>query len=451
LAVRRGDGAAPSARASLRAVALTRDRVGDVVAGRYELADVVGRGGQGLVYRGFDRWMGRPVAIKLLDSAAARDPKLSERMVREQQALSVLKGTAAVELFDVCRGADGELCLVMELLSGIDLEEQLYVLEERGEKLELRRVAEIFDPIVETLGIAHDAGILHRDLKPANVFLLDYGGVRLLDFGLARLRSGAPLTAAGTVMGSPSYIAPEGWTGHPERLDHRADVYSLGVILYRVLAGELPFSGESLQEKFRGSTLGERPSLCAKRPDLGRDSDEWVTEALAVDREERFQNVGALWNAFLSTFDVEPPQRRKRKKGIWGVAKRAFGRIAGDEPAAPPAGEPSFVRNALAASVSPDASAVALVSLLDAPAPPLAREATLELTEEDFEKEPPPLRREPVDKTVELTDVDLILAEDTIPTAPAPPVDADQEERKKKEKRRRRKNRRKRGKKRKGR
>jgi serine/threonine protein kinase len=204
----------------------TPDRIGQVISQRYEIVDVIGRGGQGLVYRAADSWTRRDVAIKVLGSKAAREPQMVERLMREQQALYALKGTAAVELLDVCRGLDGELCLVMELLVGTDLDDHLYGLEQRGERLELSRVAEIFDPIVSTLETAHDAGILHRDLKPANIFLLESGDVRLLDFGMARLKNAAPLTAAGTIMGSPSFMAPEAWRGLSDLVDQRADVYS---------------------------------------------------------------------------------------------------------------------------------------------------------------------------------------------------------------------------------
>ncbi|HXK18618.1 MAG TPA: serine/threonine-protein kinase, partial [Polyangiaceae bacterium] len=226
------------------------DRIGQVIGQRYELLGVVGRGGQGTVYRALDRWQAYTVAIKVLGSKAMREPHMVERLMREQQAMSALKGTAAVELFDVCRGIDGELCLVMELLTGVDLDDHLHALSLRKERMALRHVAAVFDPIVRTLETAHAAGIVHRDLKPANIFLVEGGGVRLLDFGLARLKKSAPLTAAGTVMGSPSFMAPEAWKGVSDLLDQRADVYSLGVILFFVLAGELPFGGTTLQEKF---------------------------------------------------------------------------------------------------------------------------------------------------------------------------------------------------------
>ncbi len=337
----------------LPGVAKVPDRVGQIISQRYQLLAVIGRGGQGMVYRAFDQWMGRAVAVKVLGSKAAREPQMVERLMREQQALSALKGTAAVELFDVCRGNDGELCLVMELLTGTDLDEYLYAIEQRGERMALGRVGEVFDPIVTTLETAHAAGILHRDLKPANIFLLDGGDVRLLDFGMARLKKSAPLTAAGTVMGSPSFMAPEAWTGVSDLLDQRADVYSLGVILFRVLAGVLPFEGESLKDKFIGTTTGERPSLRKFRPDLSRDADAWVTAALAVDREQRFGNVRALWSAFCEVFGVTPP-RRGKPASLWAQAKNAVQRLTSrPAPPAPPAAqssEPSFAREALARS-----------------------------------------------------------------------------------------------------
>jgi serine/threonine-protein kinase len=409
---------------------------------RYELSAVIGSGGQGVVYRAFDHWSGRQVAIKVLSSKAARQPQMAERLSREQQALTALKGTAAVEVLDVYRGNDGELCLVMELLKGTNLDAYLQEIEERNERMELFRVAEIFDPIVDTLEVAHKAGILHRDLKPANVFLLEDGGVRLLDFGMTRLRTSKPLTAEGTVMGSPSFMAPEAWKGQSAAVDHRADVYSLGVILFRVIAGDLPFSGLSLYEKMIGSTKSERPSLHKKRPDLPGDVDEWVQLALAIDRKERFQNVRALWNAFLATFDVEAPERGKRSS-LWARAKGKAKRLAGiadsarsaDPPSTadlpPIKTEPSFITEALRRSIpnvppeptppeGPASSAEETIELIEKPV-----ETTLELDDADVSRAPPSFHRgKPVEKTIEIggsdffvedTLTDLNRIEDTLP------------------------------------
>ncbi len=400
------------------------DRVGQVIGQRYELRQVVGRGGQGMVYRALDQWSSREVAVKVLGSKAAREPQMVERLMREQQAMSALRGTSAVELFDVCRGNDGELCLVMELLRGTDLDEHLYVLEQRGERLSLSRVAAVFDPIVSTLETAHAAGILHRDLKPANIFLLEDGDVRLLDFGMARLKKSAPLTAAGTVMGSPSFMAPEAWNGVSDLLDHRADVYSLGVILFRVLAGQLPFGGDSLKDKFMGATTASRPSLRRLRPDLPRGADEWVEAALAVDREQRFGNVRALWNAFQTAFRVSPPGKRP---SFWEAAKGAVARVARSnrpEPVAPPLAEDSdssFAREALARSVFRPASDVSDEARV---------EATIELTDADFARpaaplKAPPLRppppppprasERPAEKTLSMRDEDIAYELSSVP------------------------------------
>lgn len=382
----------------------TSDRAGREINHRYEALEILGRGGQGIVYRAHDRWTKREVAIKVLASKAAREPEVAERLIREQRALSALKGTSAVEVLDICRGNDGELCLVMELLLGTDLDSYLCSAEERGERVSPKRVAEMFDPIVDTLETAHNAGILHRDLKPANIFLLDGGGVRLLDFGMARLRNAAPLTAAGTVMGSPSFMAPEAWRGQSEYVDHRADVYSLGVVLFRVLAGDLPFKGTSLHQKFLGTTRAERPSLLARRPDLPRHVDDWVATALAIDREHRFHNVRALWNSFHSAFDLESRRRVKRAASVWAFAKQALKRVAGSpversesDEESRARREPSYATKALARSVS--MADVPLVGPAVSP-PPLpekqagpTREATIELTGGDLRRMPPPVRR----------------------------------------------------------
>src|ERR1700742_860297 len=264
--------------------------LGIVIADRYELSGVLGHGGQGVVYRARDRTAGRDVAIKMLSDSVADDPVYAARLAREQEALVALAGTSAVAVYDLCEAPNGSLCLVMELLEGTDLEKRLSELEERDERLPLARLSAIVEPIVQTLERAHDVGIIHRDLKPGNIFLLhDDSGVRLFDFGLSRSKKAIRLTQAGTVMGSPSYIAPEVWKGDSDALDGRVDVYSLGVILFRALSGRLPFQGATLKESFELASNAHRPSLHALRPDLSSRVDAWVQQGLAIDRDRRYQ------------------------------------------------------------------------------------------------------------------------------------------------------------------
>jgi serine/threonine-protein kinase len=217
------------------------------------------------------------------------------------RALASLTGTAAVRVFDQQWTDDGALCLVMELLHGRDFEMYLRSLESAGQRLDLPLLFRLLGPIVDTLEIAHDQGILHRDLKPPNIFVqepLGTGGVKLLDFGFAKFVRLKSVTAAGFVAGSPSYIAPESWRGDPDAVDRRIDVYGLAAVIFRALAGRPPFVSDDLRELLRLATSGPRPSLHAIRPDLPQEIDDWVHQALAIDPADRFFRVRALWNAF---------------------------------------------------------------------------------------------------------------------------------------------------------
>ncbi|HXK16708.1 MAG TPA: serine/threonine-protein kinase [Polyangiaceae bacterium] len=273
-----------------------------LVAGRYEVGDVVGRGGYGMVYRGLDRQTGQRVALKMLSPEAGRDADVVERMLREQQALVALSGTCAVTAIDLCRLDSSAPCLVMEWLEGCDLEQQLGAWEAAGERGSVELLLAILAPLTQTLERAHGIGIVHRDIKPANIFLTPgiAPGVRLLDFGLSRMKSAAPLTAVGMVMGSPSYIAPETWRGNSAEIDGRADLFSLGVIVFRWLTGKLPFDAPDLVGKMLAVTTGPRPSAVSLNPSLPRAVDAWVARALAIDPQARFQSGHELRDALLA-------------------------------------------------------------------------------------------------------------------------------------------------------
>jgi serine/threonine-protein kinase len=270
-----------------------------LVGERYFVGPVVGRGGYGMVCRGVDRKTGKPVALKMLSPEAGRDPDVVERMLREQQALVALTGTCAVTAIDLCRLESGAPCLVMEWLEGQDLEQQLSAWEAAGQRGSSELLLAVIGPITDTLERAHGIGIVHRDIKPANIFVTGGAapGARLLDFGLARLKSAAPLTAVGMVMGSPSYIAPEIWGGKSVEIDGRADLFSLGVIVFRWLTGRLPFDSPDLIAKMLAVTTGPRPSAVAFNPELPPSVDAWVARALAIDPKDRFQSGPELREA----------------------------------------------------------------------------------------------------------------------------------------------------------
>jgi len=280
---------------------MAMSRVGQVVAERYRLDRLIDRGGQSEVYHARDLVDGDEVAVKVLTSVGKQDPELRERMLREAHALANLGRSAAVCVVDQGFAPDGALCMVMELLHGANFENYLYWIERAGMRLPVPELLRLMAPIVDTLDRAHAMGIVHRDLKPKNVFVVDSdhgGGVRLLDFGFAKFLRMRSVTGQGMIAGSPSYIPPESWLGHAASLDHRADVYSLAAVMFRALSGRPPFIGRDLRELLVLATTAPRPSLRALRTDLPEAVDDWVAQALAIERDERFNSVKALFQAF---------------------------------------------------------------------------------------------------------------------------------------------------------
>jgi eukaryotic-like serine/threonine-protein kinase len=268
-------------------------RTGEIVGGRYRIDELLGEGGQGIVFGGTDLKDGDQVALKVLAGEKAHDPEWRERTFREMQALVRLGGTAAVRILDQQWSDRGELCLVMERLHGMDFADYL---SSRKEPMGLAELVSLLDPVAKTLEIAHEAGIVHRDLKPENLFVTTEGKVRVLDFGFVRFVARRGLTRPGLVAGSPNYIAPEAWSGSPN-FDRRIDVYALGALVFRALAGMAPFQSKNPLEIFRAATSASRPSLRERRPDLPPEIDDWVEHALAIQPEERFARVGAMWTA----------------------------------------------------------------------------------------------------------------------------------------------------------
>jgi len=283
---------------------------GTMIDGRYVVEGIIGRGSHGVIYRAADGQTGESLAVKVLGKETAEDPQFAVRLWREAQALKALGSSHVVKMYRFGHDPSGSVYMAMELLDGQTLEEYLSGLEDFGDRMNAYDCMRVLDPVASTLKLAHDKGILHRDLKPGNIFIVRPeagGGVRLLDFGLAKLLPGArpvgetltqaSLTTAGMIAGTPNYIAPEVWKTEPQ--DKRIDVYSLAAVIFRSLAGKPPFHGVTTYQLFLNVCNGQRPKLTTIRKDLDPAIDQWVERALAVKPDERYQDIGEMWSDFV--------------------------------------------------------------------------------------------------------------------------------------------------------
>jgi serine/threonine protein kinase len=238
-----------------------------------EIQEIVGRGGMGVVYKARHRGLHRLVALKILSVDPDREPAVAERFVREAHALAALDHPSIVRVHDC--GRTGELLyLVMEFVEGANLRQVI-----RGGELAPREALAIVSELCSALGYAHSQGVVHRDIKPENVIVTTLGRVKVADFGLAKILdpSAGPerLTKAAQAMGTPHYMAPE-QIEHPLTVDHRADIYSLGVVLYELLTGELP--------------LG-RFAPPSKKVEIDVRLDEVVLKTLEKEPARRYQQI----------------------------------------------------------------------------------------------------------------------------------------------------------------
>jgi serine/threonine-protein kinase len=251
--------------------------------GKYRIVGQLGRGGMGIVYKAVDEALGREVAIKVLNPEIG-DSEVLRRFRAEAVTLARLTHPGIATIYDLVESEHG-LLMVMELVRG----ESLDKLSARAGALPPERAAYIIVRVLRALEYAHRAGVVHRDLKPGNVMVTDDGGVKVMDFGVARVRDTAHLTAAGHMIGTPAYMAPEQVLGND--VDGRADLYSVGVVLYRLLTGALPFKADtaiSMAQK----QLTEMPTpLGLHQPGLPDWCDAVLRRALAKSPEDRFQTA----------------------------------------------------------------------------------------------------------------------------------------------------------------
>jgi serine/threonine-protein kinase len=261
---------------------------GDVIADRYELEELCGSGGMSSVFRARDVQLDRRIAIKILHQHYLDDPEYVERFRREARAVARLSHPNIVTVID--RGEDeGRQYIVFEHVDGENLKELVV----RTGRLPVRRAVELALAVADGLAFAHTHGLVHRDVKPQNVLLSREGDVKVTDFGIARsLDVEHGVTQTGTVLGTGEYLAPEQASGKP--VSPATDVYSLGVVLWELLAGDVPFSGENFVAVALRHVNELPPNLRTVRPDVSPRLAAAVERALAKDPAQRFPSMAAL-------------------------------------------------------------------------------------------------------------------------------------------------------------
>ncbi|MDX2094033.1 MAG: protein kinase [Kofleriaceae bacterium] len=271
--------------------------LGTIVDDRYRIIELIGEGGMGKVYLAEHVEIGKRVALKVLHPSYSRMPDLVERFRREARAASKIGHPNIVDVTDSGTTADGSVYFVMEYLEGVELGS---VIEREG-AIDPARALKICSQICRALSAAHAQGIVHRDLKPENVFLITRDGaadvVKVLDFGIAKTTEAEAarerrLTSPGMAMGTPEYMAPEQAAGRPA--DARCDIYALGAIMYEMVTGQPPYSGDNFMEILTKKATQDPPPPNAIRPDLAPQVSDLVMQAMARNPDNRPQTMETL-------------------------------------------------------------------------------------------------------------------------------------------------------------
>lgn len=265
--------------------------------GSYVVERKLGEGGMGAVYELVHPGIGKRLALKLLHAEYAAKPQIVKRFFDEARAVNVIQHPNIVDIIDFAKLEDGSSYLTMEFLPGESLGDAI----REGGALSPDDAAAIALQICSALQAAHDEGITHRDLKPENIHLVpridNPRYVKVLDFGIAKLSSDLSpggATRSGVVMGTPMYMSPEQAMGRTREIDHRTDIYALGVILYQMLVGRVPFEAESFGDLMLMHLQAPVPEVSSVRPDLPAPWNDVVQRALAKTREQRFQTMNEM-------------------------------------------------------------------------------------------------------------------------------------------------------------
>lgn len=264
--------------------------LGQTIDQRYRVDSLLGEGGMGLVYRVTHTRLNKPLAMKVLRRENTRDPEVLARFRREAESASNIGNRHIIDISDFGELSDGSTYFIMECLDGLDLIDAIDSVDRMPEE----RALHIAIQVSRALGAAHDAGIIHRDLKPENVFLIRRDGVddfvKVLDFGIAKVGNGPNrLTRAGEVLGTPHYMSPEQCEG--EDVDHRTDIYALGVLLYEMVTGHVPHDADTMMGILTKHMYEEPIPPKIRVPHVSDDLEELIMRCLEKQPARRYQTM----------------------------------------------------------------------------------------------------------------------------------------------------------------
>jgi serine/threonine protein kinase/tetratricopeptide (TPR) repeat protein len=283
----------------------------------YKILEKLGEGGMGVVYKAEDTKLKRTVALKFLPNELTRDEEAKRRFIQEAQAASALDHSNICTIFEVNETREGQSYIVMAYYEGETLKDKI-----KDKKQKIKNAVDITIQIAQGLAEAHENGVVHRDIKPANILLTKKSDVKILDFGLAKLSGQTRITKTGTTVGTIAYMSPEQLRS--EVIDHRTDIWSLGVVLYEMVTGQLPFKGEYEQAMIYSILNETFPPAESINPEISKELEQIISHSLEKDPTKRYQSATDL------IIDLQYMEREVEARS--GIPQLSIARPAGRKP-----------------------------------------------------------------------------------------------------------------------